>query len=186
MYSIVTESVTSFINCLTMGERQRFERAHKQTPHLLNAPTLMEYLDQRGFLTRPKPVWPSGYRAELQARYDEVWLYGSIRALKQGATLPEDVEREALGLASSSWPVSLALARYYARQDRHRAESLARQFAHLAVAETDMDRLARHRAEVADMASILVRRCSPETAARLRDVAAERFLVALMSKEQLP
>ena len=28
------------------------------------------------------PSWPSEYRAELEARYDEAWLYGYIRALK--------------------------------------------------------------------------------------------------------
>ena len=105
----------------------------------------MEYLDQHGFLTTPVPVWSPRYRAELQAQYDEAWLYGNIRALKQGATLPEDVEREALSLALTSWPISLALARYYTHQDRQRAESLARQFADLAAAETDADRLARHR-----------------------------------------
>jgi len=186
MYSTIVGAPTSFINCLNTGERPRFERAHKLTPHLLDTPKLLEYLDQRGFLTTPMPAWPVGYRKELQARYDEAWLYGYIRALKQRGALPADVEREALSLASSSWPVSLALARFYTHHDRQRADSLARQFAHLAAAETDVDRLARYRAEVADMAPTVVRECSPETAARLREVTTDRFLVDLTPKEQLP
>jgi hypothetical protein len=186
LYLIIVGASTSFINCLNTGERPRFERAYKQTPNLLDTPKLLEYLDQRGFLTTPMPVWPSGYRTELQARYDEAWLYGYIRAINQRATLPADVEREALSLASSSWPVSLALARYYARQDRQAVDSLARQFVQLAAAETDVDQLARYRAEVAEMAPKIVKKCSSATAARLRDVATDRFLVALKPRKKLP
>src|SRR4051812_6069991 len=132
MYAIIVGAPTSFINCLSTGERPRFKGAHKQTPHLLDAPKFLEYLDQRGFLTTPMPAWPVEYRAELQARYDEVWLYGYIRALSRGEALPADVEREAQHLASTSWPVSLVLAHFYVRQDRQRADNLARQFAQLA------------------------------------------------------
>ena len=78
------------------------------------------------------------------------------------------------------------LAHFYVRQDRQRAENLARQFADLAAAETDTERLAKYRAEVADIAPMLVRRGSPETAARLHEVATDRFLVALRPKERLP
>ena len=112
---------------------------------------------------------------------------GTFAPSTNGAALPGDVEREASDASRQRRGRSvLALARYYAQPGPPRADSLARQFADLAAAETDADRLARYRAEVADMAPILVRRCSPETAARLADVAADRFLVALRSKEQLP
>ena len=186
MYSIIVAAPTSFINCLTTGDRPRFEAAHKLTPHLLDTPKLIEYLDQRGFLTTSMPIRSVEDRAELQARYDEAWLYGYIRALNPRSALPEAIEREALDLASSSWPVSLALAQFYTRQDRQRADSLALQFAELAVAETDVNQLARYRLEVADMASTLARRSSPGTVAKLHDVVTDRFPVALAAKERVP
>src|SRR5215212_2729318 len=167
LHAIIVGTPTSFINCLNTGERPRFKQAHKQTPHLLDAPKLLEYLDQRGFLTTPMPVWPDEYRAELQARYDEVWLYGYIRALNQSAALPADVEREAQRVASSSWTISLVLAHFYTRHDRQRGDELARQFAQLATAEPDRERLAMYRTEVADIMPILARRSSPGTATRL-------------------
>jgi hypothetical protein len=185
LYSTIVGARTSFINCLNTGGRARFERAHKQTPHLLDAPKLMEYLDQHGFLTTPVPDWSPRYRAELQARYDEAWLYGYIRALNPRGALPVDVEREALMLASSSWPLSLVLARFYAHQNPQRAENLAREFAQLAVAETNPDQLERYRAEVAEMAPILVKRSSPGTAARLREVATDCFHLTLKPKKRL-
>jgi hypothetical protein len=80
----------------------------------------------------------------------------------------------------------LVLARFYTRQDTRRADSLARQFAHLAAAETDVDQLTRYRTEVAEMAPKIVKQCSPDTAAKLRDVATDRFLVALKPRKKLP
>jgi hypothetical protein len=186
LYAIIVGASTSFINCLNTGERPRFEGAHKLTPHLLDTPKLLEYLDQRGFLATPMPVWSVEDRAALQARYDEAWLYGYIRALNPRGALPEDIEREALDLASSSWPISLVLARFYTRQDPQRADSLARQFAQLAAAETDVDQLARYRAEVAEMVPKIVKRRSRESAAMLHDVATDCFRVALRPKGQLP
>ena len=130
LYLIIVGASTSFINCLNTGERPRFERAYKQTPNLLDTPKLLEYLDQRGFLTTPMPVWPSGYRTVLQARYDEAWLYGYIRAINQRhpacGCRARSVEPRVVVMA-----VSLALARYYARQDRQAVDSLARQFVQL-------------------------------------------------------
>jgi hypothetical protein len=80
----------------------------------------------------------------------------------------------------------LVLARFYTRQDRQRADSLARQFAQLAAAETDVDQLARYRAEIADMVPKIVKRCSRESAAMLHDVATDRFRLALTPKGRLP
>jgi hypothetical protein len=179
LYAHVSGAPTTFINCLNTGERSMFKGARKRTPHLLDTPKLMEYLDQRGFLTTPVPVWSSTYRAELQARYDEAWLYGYIRALNPRGALPVDVEREALNLASSSWPVSLVLARFYAHQNPQRADKLAQQFVQLAATETDADQLARYRAEVEELAPTIVKRSSPGTAARLCEVATDRFHLAL-------
>jgi hypothetical protein len=73
--------------------------------------------------------------------------------------------------------VSLALARYYTKRDPPRVDGLARQFAALATAEPDLERLKRYQGEIAEMAPIVARRCSPQTAADLRAVLADRFLV---------
>jgi len=78
------------------------------------------------------------------------------------------------------------LAQFYTRQDRQRADSLALQFAELAVAETDVNQLARYRLEVADMASTLARRSSSGTVAKLHEVVTDRFPVALAAKERVP
>jgi hypothetical protein len=186
LHAVIGGAPTSFINCLNTGERANFERAHKQTPHLLDMPRLLEYLDRRGFLTTPMLDWPDGYRAELQARYDEVWLYGYLRALHLRDALPPEIEQEAQRVASSSWPVSLVLAWYYVRRDAPHTTSLARQFADLAAAETDVEQLARYQAEVAAMVPTLAKRCNRETATRLADVATDRFHVTLRPKERLP
>jgi glycosyl transferase family 61 len=178
LYATIAKAPTTFINCLSTGDRPNFPRSYKLTPHLLDVPTLMAYLEQCGFLTKPIPVDHAGSAAARQARYDEVWLYGYLRALRPRETPPPEIEQETLRLAFSSWPLSLALARYFAMFDRARADGLARQFAALAAAETDTDQLASYRAEVAEMAPILARRSSPETAANLVKVATDRFLVA--------
>src|SRR5215207_798243 len=65
LYATIVGAPTTFINCLNTGERPRIEDAHKVTPQLLDTPKLLEYLDQRGFLTTPIPVWPVEYHAAL-------------------------------------------------------------------------------------------------------------------------
>jgi capsular polysaccharide biosynthesis protein len=179
LYARISGAPTTFINCLNTAEQKMYTEAHKLTPHLLDMPTLVAYLDQQGFLTTPVAIDQVGSAEERQARYQEAWLYGYLRALRLREVLPPEIEQEALRLASSSWPVSLALAWYYVRREESQADSLARQFADLAATETENDRLAHYRAEVAEMASTLTRRCSPETATRLADVASGRFHITL-------
>jgi hypothetical protein len=185
LYSRIAGAPTAFINCLNTSKRPMFKVARKLTPHLLDMPAIVAYLDQQGFLTKPAPIDHAGSATEQQARYDEVWLYGYLRALHRRDVLPREIEQEAQRVAPSSWPVSLALAWYYARRGAPHANSLARQFADLAATETDKDQLARYRAEVAEMAPTLARRCGPETAARLAKVAADCFDVDLERKERL-
>jgi hypothetical protein len=163
-----------------------FERQRNLTPYLLDLPTLGAYLAQQGFLTKPAPFDYAGSAAERQGRYNEAWLYGYLRNSNKRVTLPSEVEREAQRVASSSWPVSLALAWYYVRRDITSVDSLIRQFADLVVTETDMSRLARYRTEVAEIAPTLARWSGPDTAARLVKVAADCFDVALKSKERVP
>jgi Glycosyltransferase 61 len=188
LYAHVSGAPTTFINCLGTAEWPMFERQRNLTPYLLDMPTLLAYLSQGGFLTKPIPAWPPSTSAARQAQYDEVWLYGYLRNRNKKA-LPSQVEQEALRLAASSWSVSLALAWYYAAHDpAHdpgQVDGLTRQFATLVTAEPDLDRLARYRSEVEELAPTIVKRSSPGTAARLREVATDRFHLALKSKKRL-
>jgi hypothetical protein len=185
-HSSVVSTATSFVNCLSTGDRPAYKGAQKRTPHLLHMPILLEYLHQRGFVTTSLPAWTIEQGSKLQAEYDELWFYGYVRAVDKRVALPGDVEEAAWRLAPTSWPVSLALSQYYAQRDITRADNLARQFADLAATETDSNRLASYRSEVAEMAPMLVSRCSPETAGWLAEVAAHRFFVPLQAEEQLP
>jgi hypothetical protein len=186
LYATISGTPTTFINCLSTGDRPDFPRSYKLTPHLLDMSTLVTYLEQQGFLTTSGPVEHAGSATERQAQYDEVWLYGYLRALRPRETPPLEIAQEALRLASSSWPLSLALARYYATHDRALADGLAQQFAALVVAESDRDRLARYRSEVVEMAPILARRIDPETAAKLTTVASDCFGIAPEAMERVP
>ncbi len=176
LYDTVSAAPTTFINCLSTADRPSYERGYKLTPHLLDLPAIMDYLGQRGFLTKPAPVWPAVQGAELRARYDETWLYGYVRALGRREDLPTGIEQEAERLAAASWPISLVLAWYYAQRDPALAASMASQFAELAAAEHDRTRLARYEKDVQDMAPLLLKRCGPDTAAKLESAMTDRFL----------
>jgi hypothetical protein len=171
MHHTVVGTPTTFINCLGLNGRTNFPKARKQTPHLLDTARIIDYLQQRGFLTHPIPARPT----DLIAQHDEAWLYGYIQEIGQRAPLPPVVESEAMALAPTSWPVSLALARYLAPREPARVEDLARHFAALAAAERDEDRVHRFRGEVTEMAKVVARRCRPDTASRVRGVVADRF-----------
>ena len=176
LYATVSGAATTFINCLSAGERPSYERGSKQTPHLLDMPAIGEYVAGRGFLRARLPTRSPEHEAALRTRYDEDWFGGYIRALGRRQTLPADLEEEALRLAAASWPLSLLLVHYYAaRRDHTRANRLATQFVALVEAEGDRERLARYRNEVRAMAPILIKRRDPETAAALARVIAERF-----------
>jgi hypothetical protein len=171
MHHTVVGTPTTFINCLGLNGRANFPKARKQTPHLLDTMMIADYLAQRGFLTHPIPAMP----ADLIAQHDEAWLYGYIQEIGQRAPLPPAVENEATALAPTSWPVSLALARYHAQREPARVENLARHFAALAAAERNEGRVHRYCGEVPEMARVIARRCRPETASRVRAVVADRF-----------
>lgn len=175
MHRTLVGSPTTFINGLSTGGRANYSQARKLTPHMVDMPTCMAYLEQRGFLTTPPPPLTPDRGEALQAEYDEAWLYGYVRIAGRRAALPVEIEQEATRLAARSWPLSLALARYFVRQDASRVDGLASQFAALAAAEHDPERLRRYRREVVDMASHVARRCSPPTASLVNTVVTERF-----------
>ncbi len=149
--SKLAESPTTLVNCLGTSGRSILPGAPTHTPDFAEVPKLVEYLEGRGLLTKHLRASLAGRSPELRSQYDEAWLYAYVRtAASRRQALPPEVEREALGLAERSWPVSAILALYYsrARRDAARANSAVQRFATLATAEFDMNRLVHYRAEV--------------------------------------
>ena len=174
MHKTLVGSPTTFINGLNTGGRANFPKARKVTPHLVDMATCVAYLDRHGFLNEP-PAVSLDAEGELRDEYDEAWLYGYIRVASRKAELPRDIEREALQLASRSWPLSIVLARYYIRHDPVRVDELGHQFANLAAAEGDPERLRRYAREVLEMAPLVVHRASPPASQAMQDVFTNRF-----------
>ncbi len=147
----------------------------QSTPQLLDMPRAVDYLAERGFLKdRSRTAVDT---RSLQQRFDEAWVYARLRkgAAKSG-TLPPDVEAHAMELAARSWPVSLMLARHYARsRDAARTEAMANQFATLVEAETDASRLAYYSADIQGLVARITRMCSREMTRRLGEILADRF-----------
>ena len=203
--SALAEAPTTFVNCLGTGGRPSFDAERKAekaegprserdtavlagagpqaTPQIPEMRTLTAYLEARGFLTKRLRASLAGRSPALRDQYDEAWLYGRIRksSAKRGSTLPPEVESEALGFAATSWPVSSILARYYvvARRGASHVDAMAKQFAELAAAEFDVNRLVHYRDEVESMAARVARVCQSETADRLAEVLADRFRIDL-------
>ena len=146
-------------------------------PQLVEIERVVDYLDQGGFLENRSRAALRVRIPDLQRRFDEAWFYARLRkAASKAGSLPADLEREALRVAAGSWPVSLMLARYYARaRDTSGANAMANQFAALIGAETDSGRLAYYRGDVRGMATRIARVCEPETAKRLAAIVADCF-----------
>ncbi len=209
--SVLAEAPTTFVNCLGAGGRvtpnderlmrrtNSFENPEKTRPvdadsgpqampQLVEMERVVDYLNQGGFLeNRSRAAVPVPI-PDLQRRFDETWFYARLRkAASKAGSLPVDLEREALDLAAGSWPVSLMLARYYARaRDTSGANAMAAQFAVLVSAETDSDRLAYYRGDVRSMATRIARACKPETAKRLTAILADCFPVTSPGDEVVP
>ena len=79
----------------------------------------------------------------LQNTFDEAWFYAMVQDVPADETLAPDVERDALVLARTSWPLSLILAQYYQQRNDPRVDDLARQFADLVSEELDTGRLVK-------------------------------------------
>lgn len=200
--SMLAEAPTTFVNCLGSGDRvsPKAERTNRtaesldnpkktppvdtvlgpqSAPQLLAMDHVVSYLDQKGFIKNHSSAAMPGPRsaAKLQARFDEAWFYIHLRkSSKRRELLPPDLEREALELASDSWPLSLMLARYYAHTgDSKRVDTWANHFAALVAQESDNERLAFYRADVHGMARQIAQICAPETASRIATILVERF-----------
>jgi len=176
MHSSLVGVPTTFINCLGTSGRRRFRGEQKINPHVVNVPALVRYLDERGFVAESRPRMPSADDPALLAQYDEAWLFGRIRnARNRREDLPPEIEREALDRATTSWPVTLSLMRYFLRRDIVRAEGLMKQFVTLAAKEHDAARLARYRVEVEDLYHLVTRLCSTGASQLLADAVAGMF-----------
>jgi hypothetical protein len=143
-------------------------------------PRMADYLESTGRLRNRVRISLAARNPRLKERYDEAWLYARVRkASGRTGTLPPEVETEAVVLSTRSWPVSLMLARYYARaRDGEQAERMASQFAELVSEEFDVNRLAHYRGDVEAMAPRIMRNCSQKTASQIATILADRFLIA--------
>ena len=176
LHQTVCDAPTTFVNALGTCGRPGYPHAQKQTPLAVVPGVLEAHLAGRGLLADPDAIaGPLPGDPCSGPEYAEAWLHGRLREAGRREPLPPEVTAEAEDVAAWSWPVALALARAVLRDDRERAEAHAGRFAELAAAETDAARLARYRTEVLETAPLLLRRCGPGTAARLRAVLADRF-----------
>jgi hypothetical protein len=148
-------------------------------PQLLEMDRVVSYLDQQGFLKTHSPTATPGpgFSPGIQRQYDEVWFYARLRkTMAKPGSLPADLEREALELASESWPVSFMLAGYYAAgRDSPRTDELANRYAALVEVEPDEDRLAYYRGDIHGMTKQIGVMCEPQTAKRIRSILRNRF-----------
>ena len=182
--SALAEAPTAFINCLGTGDRVPVGGTmSRRTPEVVATAKLIEYIDERGLLKSRVRAAMADRDPALRRAFDESWCYASVRACWKGAALPEAVEREAMVFARQSWPVSLALARYYAyaRRNSTRLDDMAQQFADLAAAEYDINRLAAYRADVEESLASILNRCQPETRGHVAKVVMDHFLPDLVT-----
>ena len=199
--SALADAPTTFVNCLGGGGRvtANDERLNRRTESLGNGeksrpvdvdagpqsmPQLVDFSRAADYLSEQRLV-KSRSRAvsgvpnpALRNQFDEAWLYARVRKATTKSSLPEAIEDEAVALAATSWPLSLMLARYYARaKDAARTDAMADQFVTLAEVEPDADRLAYYRGDVRGLVGRIARICRPATADRLNQIVATRFPV---------
>lgn len=207
--SALAEAPTTFVNCLGAGgrpspndervarrelarsgqEREQpaglAEAGPQAMPQMIDLAAVADYLREIGLLATPgRGTDPSA--VPLQARFDEAWLYARVRkATSKVSALPEDIKREAREVSRHSWPVSLMLARYYARmRDDARTDEMVNQWADLITSEEDALRLRHYRGDAVSTASRVARNCRPETNQRFSSILRDRFEHAkLLSRE---
>lgn len=199
--SALAEIPTTLINCLGSGERTGsgserkprraaprdddaehpvdLEPGSQSTPQLIELPTIVEYLADRGFLSSKQQAAGSvtPHAPALQDHYDEVWFYARVRkVMAKGKTLAPELERDAVFIAETSWPVSLVLADYYMQTENvSGAEGMANRFADLVASEHDSSRRNRYRMDVVRLTRKFGKAGAPKTTDRLRTVLTDCF-----------
>ena len=179
--SALIEAPTALVRCLDLGPRSHSARERK-SPEVVVMPRLVAYLEERGLLRSRLRSALAGRNPALRREYDEAWFVVRIDNIERSnprrnpLPLTDGEERELLDFARGSWPVSLALAMWYARQmDDGRTNALVRQFVDLVANECDMNRLARYRSQVEESAIFLAERCAPQVARELAEVVSATF-----------
>ncbi|MFM9107041.1 MAG: glycosyltransferase family 61 protein [Chloroflexota bacterium] len=116
--------------------------------------------------------------ADLDADFDELWLYGILTR-----HMPLDAEVLALAeplvpsLRPTAWPVFAALAAHMpdARLSPAQADALMTFFTDALIEEPDANRRWRYAAQVRDLAGAALARCTPPVQTRARDAIAAQL-----------
>ncbi len=169
----VAETPATYLNYLGRGDRPSINT----TPVAVEMSEIADYLDNQGFLPKRLRAVLASHDRSLRPAFDEAWFYAMVQDVPVDESLSPDVERDALLLARSSWPLSLILARYYHKRNDWRVDDLARQFAELAAAEQDTGRLAKFYEDIEAAAIDIILRCSPEVAELVISVLSDRFVI---------
>jgi hypothetical protein len=169
----VAETPTTYCNFLGRGGRP----AINKTPTIVEIPECVGYLDSTGFLKKRRRASLASQDRSLRNTFDEAWFYAMVQDVPVDETLAPDVERDALLLARTSWPLSLILAQYYQPRNDPRVDDLARQFATLAGEEQDTGRLAKFYEDVESAAIDIILSCAPDVAELMTSVLSDRFLL---------
>jgi len=169
----VAETPTTFCNFLGRGGRP----AINKTPTIVEIPECVDYLESTGFLKKRLRASLASQDRSLRNTFDEAWFYAMVQDVPADETLAPDIERDALVLAQTSWPLSLILAQYYQPRNDPRLDELARQFANLAREELDTGRLAKFYEDAESAAIDIILSCAPDVAELITSVLADLFLM---------
>jgi hypothetical protein len=169
----VAQTPATYCNFLGRGGRT----AINKTPTLIELSKCVDYLETHGFLKKRLRASLASRDQSLRPAFDEAWFYAMVQDVPADETLDPDIERGALLVARSSWPLSLVLARYYQQRKDSRVDDFARQFVDLAAEELDTDRLAKFNEDVELAAVGILASCSPEVAGLVMSVLSDRFLI---------
>jgi hypothetical protein len=169
----VAETPATFCNFLGRGGRP----AINKTPTIVELIKCVDYLDSHGFLKKRLRASLASQDRSLRPAFDEAWCYAMVQDVPAEETLAPEVERDALSLARSSWPLSMIMAQYYQRRNDPRVEDLARQFVNLAAEELDTGRLEKYIEDIESAAIDVLLGCSPEVAELMTSVLSDRFLL---------
>lgn len=204
--SALSRAATTFVNCLisagqsgddveleTVPERRGLTGRGKDPnsglqsrPQKVEIEPFMEYLKSQGFTRHSYRPLAKSDREMIDARFDEAWAYARLRkAAGKSSPLSRDAEEMARRVSSTSWPVSLMMARYYSRlQDAPRARVMVIQFLEQIAVEQDERRLRHFQADVASLVQRLTRLVDPDVGLRLQ-AAIETYLPALSPSDEL-
>jgi hypothetical protein len=161
------------------GERRTNEpdAGPQSMPQLIDLDVAADYLSREGFLKTAPAISGDALVISLRGEFSEAWMFARLRkAAGRADSLPADLEAEANAMASHSWPISLMLARFFARaRKKTQAETAVRQFIQLFSGEDDPERIAYYRGDIEGIAQRVARICAPATNLELKEVLANKL-----------